>query len=95
MFGVPFFITFRTHSTISCGMIQFGSWLAYTSGGIGELGKAGVRPNKRLQLPLRASRLPPLPRGCGGSSRVAVVVLAASGPSHPRVPQGAAEAQSR
>jgi hypothetical protein len=54
-----------------------------------------TRPNKRLQLALQASRLPPLSRGCGGSSRVAEVVLAASGPSHPRVPQGAAEAPIR
>ena len=58
--------------------------------GCGEL-----LPNKRLQLTLRASSLPPLPRGCGGSSRVAEVVLAASGPSYPRGPQGAAEAQGR
>jgi hypothetical protein len=54
-----------------------------------------MRPNKRLQLALQASRLPPLPRGYGGSSRVAEVVLTASGPSYPRGSQGAAEAQSR
>jgi uncharacterized protein len=45
MFGVPCFIAFRTHCTISCAAIRFGSWLAYISEGIEELGKPVVTPN--------------------------------------------------